>query len=420
MSQPNEKRTLPPRLRDLVKLELRQGEKVLWFGQPVVWFSQGPVAFGYFQFPIFITILAGIFIDRLPVADGALSFFGAFTIWCLLFGLTVLCGILLMRRDLKNTVYVITDQRAIIFVRYYYVTRIVSFTPQELGEIQCKEKENGIGDVFVSDSKRNTWRTGALEQIPTNRFLDLDILEAKKVERLLKKLAAQTTNQTTKKPQATEQVDDLPILQQLTSVPRSLPFSVQLHLRLCSPTFGWLLAGGGFLFALVATVFAGGSGDDIGVALVPMIAGALCGAIGLYFPIYAWFTAGKTIRLLRNGTATKAKFLGLDSADAKVGGSPMMKMNFEYQVDGETYPVSTKALDTSHLTDTKSTVVFYDPMSPDRSVVLETLPQGIRLDELTGRFRTNPLRFAFPILAATVVCGEIVMIVMVMASILAR
>jgi hypothetical protein len=55
--------------------------------------------------------------------------------------------------------------------------------------------------------------------------------------------------------------------------------------------------------------------------------------------------------------------------------------------------------------------VFYDPMQPDKSVVLDGLPIGIHLDEMTGQFWTNPLRCVFPLVMASIVCAEIVAIV---------
>ena len=93
---------------------------------------------------------------------------------------------------------------------------------------------------------------------------------------------------------------------------------------------------------------------------------------------------------------------------------PMMKVDFEYQVDGEMYTASAQALDVSRLTDTKVKAVLYDPMQPDRSVVLDGLPQGIHLDELSGRFWVNPLCCVIPLLAAAIVGGEIIAILVML------
>ena len=143
------------------------------------------------------------------------------------------------------------------------------------------------------------------------------------------------------------------------------------------------------------------------VALIFLGAGSLFGIIGLCFPIYSWFAGGKAIRLVQYGTAVGAKFAGMSPTGTKVNAKPVMKVNFEYQADGETYTTSVYALDTSRLTDTKYKVVLYDPMQPERSVVPDGLPRGIYLDEMTGQFRTNPSRCVFPLLAAAIVCVEL-------------
>ena len=135
------------------------------------------------------------------------------------------------------------------------------------------------------------------------------------------------------------------------------------------------------------------------------------GVSGLCFPIYSWFAGGKAIQMLQYGTAVGARYLGKNPTGTSYNNRPVMKVNFEYQVAGETYTASAQALDTFRLTDAKQKVVFYDPMVPERSVVLDGLPSGIHLDELTCRFWTNPLYCFFPLLAAAIVCGQIAAIV---------
>ena len=289
-------------------------------------------------------------------------------------------------------------------------------------------------------------------------------------------------------------LDDLPILQQLGAAPRDLSLAVRLYLRLCSSPmpffFGYVFAGFGLVFALLAVALMGlddviprnwtdaGKGkitnieesnatvndrriyayhwemtdngmekvsgisygysgkhkiDDEaliqkagtryriqGLTLtsggwIPIAAffgmGSLFGVIGLCFPVYSWFAGGKTIHLLRDGTAAGARFRGMNPTNMQVNGRSVMKVDFEYQVDGETYTASAEALDTSRLTDTPCKAVLYDTMEPSRSLVLDGLPGGLHLDELTGRFWVNPLRCVLPLLAATIVCAEIIAIV---------
>ena len=55
--------------------------------------------------------------------------------------------------------------------------------------------------------------------------------------------------------------------------------------------------------------------------------------------------------------------------------------------------------------------MFYDPMEPQRAMLLDKFPRGIRFDELTGRFGTNLLNCFPALLAAAFVCAEIAVIV---------
>jgi len=157
--------------------------------------------------------------------------------------------------------------------------------------------------------------------------------------------------------------------------------------------------------------------------------GSLLAMFGLCFPVYSWFDGGKAIDLLRNGTVTTARFRSMNATDMRFNGSSVINVDFEYQVEGEPYTASARVLDTSRLTNTMSKTViydpikgetytastckavFYDPMQPSQSIVLDGLPSGLHLDELTGRFSVNPMRCVLPLLAATVVFGEIVAII---------
>ncbi|MCL2743180.1 MAG: hypothetical protein FWE67_04945 [Planctomycetaceae bacterium] len=146
-------------------------------------------------------------------------------------------------------------------------------------------------------------------------------------------------------------------------------------------------------------------------------AGCFFGVIGLCFPIYSWFASGKAIHLLQDGTAIGAKYIGMNPTGMRVGGGrhgggkPVMKVDFEYQVDVNTYTASAQVLDTSRLTDSGYKVVLYDPLEPKRAVILDGLPSGIRLDDLTGEFYVNPLRIVFPLFAATIVSAEILAVI---------
>jgi len=56
-------------------------------------------------------------------------------------------------------------------------------------------------------------------------------------------------------------------------------------------------------------------------------------------------------------------------------------------------------------------VAFYDPILPERSVLLDGLPNGIHFDEQTERFNVNSLHLVFPLAAASIVCAEMIAII---------
>ncbi|MDR0327359.1 MAG: hypothetical protein LBI05_03585 [Planctomycetaceae bacterium] len=486
---------LPTQLQDIVERELEPDETLLWIAQPHPAFFAGYsltaflLAIPWTLFALFWICGAAGF--QIPQQIGLGLLFPLFGVPFVLIGIALLCSPLLMRRNLKKTVYAITDRRAIIFAGGFRSTNIVSRTPSQLHKLRRKEKSNGLGDVVFdeyapTEHERETAQSPGW--VPTDTFLNIS--QAKEVERLLKELAAQSPPET--EPQTLEQIDDPPILKSIPAAPRDVPLSVRMYLRLCSgsaPMLGWIFGGFGIAFALFAVwlmglddtipriwsdagkvkitniedarfsindskIYAyhfesankttsgvsygyGGeykTGDDAllqksgkryrvekltltrgGNAILGLWifigAGSLFGLIGLCFPIASWRSGGKAIFMLQYGEAVKSRLLGAKPTNVSVNDQRVMKVDFEYQVEGTMYTASIKETDTSRLTDAKSKVVFYDPMQPERSIVWDGLPSAIRLDELTGQFGANPLYYILPLLAATIVCGELAAII---------
>ena len=160
------------------------------------------------------------------------------------------------------------------------------------------------------------------------------------------------------------------------------------------------------------------TGVSVELSLIFFGMGCLFGGIGLGLMSYPWFVGGKTIICLRDGMTIGAKYIGTSPTGVNVNGKQVMKANFEYQVDGATYTASASALDTSRLTDSEYKAVLYDPIKPKRSVVLDGLPSGIRLDEMTGQFCTDPVHLVLPFFASAIVGTEIaVLVVLVIRAI---
>jgi hypothetical protein len=403
MSEHNEIHSLPPKLCDLVERELEPDENFVWIGQPKPTFFVG--GYGFLEILIGMNVSGGIIIWMCAgVGMGAPLWFLLLASPFLLIALCLLCSPMFTRRNLKNTIYAITDRRVIIFAASFFSMNIVSFAPNELGKLRRGRRLNGNGDIYFGDPIGK-------QPIPKKSIADgfYNLLQPMEVERLLKNLAAQTQEETT-----LEQLNDPPLLQRFGVAPRNLPISVCMYLRLCStslPLLGWLIAGLTLMFSLL-TMIATFPEDMEQDRLKIVLFISLFAFIGLCFPISSWFAGGRAIRLLQYGIATKARFLGPNPTNENSEQSP--KFDFEYLVDDQTYTVTAQAqndFQLSRLTDTKSKVVFYDPMQPDRSVVLDGLPCGIQFDEWTGQFRVNPLCNALPLLAATIVCGEIIAII---------
>ena len=114
--------------------------------------------------------------------------------------------------------------------------------------------------------------------------------------------------------------------------------------------------------------------------------------------------------MIQYGEATEAKFIEINLTGTTLGDKSEIEIEFEYQVEDNIHTTTMRTFDMSRLTDTPCKVVLYDPMSPDKSIVMDGLPSSIYSDELTGQFRANPLHCVLPLLAA-IVCGEIVAIV---------
>ena len=143
---------------------------------------------------------------------------------------------------MKNTVYAITDQRAIVFIGRLFSTSVRSFYPEDLDEMECKEKSNGVGKIqfepgfFASPQQK--------PGLPCGFF---NIPHVKQVERLLKDLAAKATADEEDEELQKEPDDfaDPPIMSLVGPVPRNLSLPLQFYLRFCSGHalfVGWIFA----------------------------------------------------------------------------------------------------------------------------------------------------------------------------------
>jgi len=131
------------------------------------------------------------------------------------------------------------------------------------------------------------------------------------------------------------------------------------------------------------------------------------GMFALCVPIRAWFVGTKAVRLLQNGTATRANFFGVNLPGPKRVPPPPV-VEFTYQVEDKTYSVSTSVFDAFHLTIDTCKDVFYNPMQPEQSVVL---PDAIHFDKQKGCFECSLPHYMPLLLTVTIICVEITAII---------
>jgi hypothetical protein len=112
------------------------------------------------------------------------DFFPLFGVPFILIGLGMLSSPLWAYRKALNTVYVITDRRA-ISIDGGWSTTIRSHNPSGLKEVFRRERKNGLGDVVIAG---RAWRDsdGDLHLQEIGFF---NIRDAKSVEQMLKDLA---------------------------------------------------------------------------------------------------------------------------------------------------------------------------------------------------------------------------------------
>jgi hypothetical protein len=181
--------TISRELEDKVRRELESGERILWMEQPIPRYFTA-VSTGAFLFAIPWTAFAIFWICgasgfKLPdFSKDGFSFFPLFGLPFVLIGIGMLSSPLWAYRKAFNTVYVITDRRAIT-IDAGWTTTIRSYPPDQLQNIHRKEKRDGTGDVVLG---QRVWSGSEGGQQATDLGF-LNIRDPKTVEQMLKKLA---------------------------------------------------------------------------------------------------------------------------------------------------------------------------------------------------------------------------------------
>jgi hypothetical protein len=187
----NATRTIPRLLQEKVHAELESGERICWLCAPTPRFftrvSTGAFLFGipWTAFAVFWTCCAvGFCLPDLSEGIEGSDFFPLFGVPFILIGLGMFSSPLWAYRKALNTVYVITDRRA-ISIDGGWSTTIRSHNPSGLKEVFRRERKNGLGDVVIAG---RAWRdSDGDRQLQEIGFLN--IRDPKSVEQMLKDLA---------------------------------------------------------------------------------------------------------------------------------------------------------------------------------------------------------------------------------------
>jgi hypothetical protein len=192
---------LPPDLDARVRSELRNGERLLWVGQPDPRRYARPawalVLFGipWTGFAVFWVLMAsGMMFAVGPAGPGGgfgalLACFPLFGVPFILIGLGMLTSPVWMRRAARRTCYSLTDRRAIVWQsRWFGSVEIRSYEPASLTRLVRTEHADGTGDLVFEEVI--TLGTDGDGRSTTNRrrYGFLAVPEVRRVEELLRRV----------------------------------------------------------------------------------------------------------------------------------------------------------------------------------------------------------------------------------------
>jgi hypothetical protein len=190
---------LPDELDERVRSELKDGEQLLWVGQPrpgrFVRQALPVVLFGipWTAFALFWTGMATWMVwgnAGAPAGPGILfrACFPLMGIPFILVGLGMLSSPFWARRKAKRTCYALTDRRAVLFeAGAFKSVEVRSYHPAALTKMFRRENADGSGDLVFEEITqwRRTNRGGRITNIQAHGFLGID--NVREIEELVRK-----------------------------------------------------------------------------------------------------------------------------------------------------------------------------------------------------------------------------------------
>ena len=191
--------TLPAELDDRVRSELRDGERLLWVGQPrPAWFpreSLPVMLFGipFTAFSIFWMVAAtGILFGDTDGKGPTLAFrilFPLFGLPFVLIGLWMVLAPYWHRRKAKRSCYALTDRRAILWeAGSFRSVAVRTYGPDDLSKVYRVEYGNGRGDLVFEEIHRQRRSSKGRRWTSVTRHGFLDVDNVRGVEELLRKV----------------------------------------------------------------------------------------------------------------------------------------------------------------------------------------------------------------------------------------
>src|SRR5262245_4840289 len=190
---------LPEELDNRVRSELRDGEQLVWTGQPLpkrFMRSSVPLvligipftAFAVFWMAGAYGLLVSGFGDTREGLGAFVSCFPLFGVPFVLIGLGMLTSPYWAYRRAKRTCYALTDQRAIVWMPGWpRSTEVCSFKPSALGKMSRRDYADGSGDLIFEEIVSVTRDSdGYLRTQRTERGF-LGIADGREVEALVRR-----------------------------------------------------------------------------------------------------------------------------------------------------------------------------------------------------------------------------------------
>jgi hypothetical protein len=175
-------------------MELRSGERIVWTAQPIPGrYNRGNWVMVLFAIPwtafaVFWMVMAGRGASH-SSTPGPFKLFPLFGLPFVLIGLGMLTSPFWSRKTAAKTVYLITDQRAMIIQEGWRGrTRVESYAPAQLQSITREQNNDGSGDIIFMS---RTWSDNDCNQRST-RIGFLGVPDVKAVEEYIRALAQKT------------------------------------------------------------------------------------------------------------------------------------------------------------------------------------------------------------------------------------